>query len=84
VAGAPLRRDGWDGDGRLWHFAHALPLLVPELPGVVSPSDVIHDLRRGSYAAHFLLNEAGLHYEVRPRWPEDHFTPAATVSEGVR
>ena len=57
---------------------------MPELPGVVSPSDVIHDLRRGSYAAHFLLNEAGLHYEVRPRWPEDHFTPAATVSEGVR
>ncbi len=79
-----LLYDGWDAAGRLWHVAHALPLLVPEMPGVVNPSDVIYDLQRGSYAAHFLLNGAGLEYQIRSRWPEDHFTPAAMVSEGVR
>ncbi len=54
------------------------------MPGVVSPTDVVDDLQKDRYAAHFLLSGAGLYYQIRPRWPEEHFTPAAMVSEGVR
>jgi len=79
-----LMYDGWDARGRLWKVAHALPLLVPELPAVVSFPDVVYDLSSGRYAARYLLNESRLHYLVVPRRPEDYFTPAALVGEGVR
>jgi hypothetical protein len=79
-----LLYDGWDASGRLSKAAHALPLLVPELPAVVGFSDVIHDLSSGRYAARYLLNEGRIHYRVVPRRPEDYFSPAALVGEGVR
>ena len=76
--------DGWDAQGRLWKVAHALPLLVPELPAVVGFPDVVYDLSGGRYAARYLLNESRIHYQVVPRKPEDYFSPAALVAEGVR
>jgi hypothetical protein len=76
--------DGWDPQGRLWKVAHALPLLVPELPAVVGFPDVVYDLSGGRYAARYLLNESRIHYQVVPRKPEDYFSPAALVTEGVR
>lgn len=79
-----LLYDGWDRRDRLWHTAHALPLVVPELPGVVSFPDVIHDLPAGRYAARYLLNESSTHYRVVPRRPEGFFSPAALAGEGVR
>ena len=79
-----LLYDGWDGKGRLWHVAHALPLIVPELPGVVTFPSVAYDLVKGRYAALYLLNESQLHYQVVPRRPDDYFSPAALAGEGVR
>jgi hypothetical protein len=51
---------------------------------VVTFPDVIHDLQAGRYAARYLLNESRLHYQVVPRRPEDDFSPAALVGEGIR
>ncbi len=79
-----LLYDGWDGDGRLWHVAHALPQIVPELPAVVAVPYAIYDLAKDRYAALYLWNEGQLHYQVVPRRPEDYFSPGALVSEGVR
>lgn len=79
-----LLYDGWDGQGRLWHVAHALPLLVPELPAVVTFPDVVYDLVNGRYVARYLLNESRLHYRVQAPRSEHYFSPAALVSEGVR
>jgi hypothetical protein len=79
-----LLYDGWDARGRLWKVAHALPLLVPELPAVVSFPDVVYDLSSGRYAARYLLNESRIHYQIVPRRSEDYFSPAALVGEGVR
>src|SRR6266568_5893919 len=76
--------DGWDARGRLWKVAHALPLLVPELPALVTFPDVVYDLSSGRYAARYLLNESRIHYQVVPRRSEDYFSPAALVGEGVR
>ena len=75
--------DGWDASGHLRHAAHALPLIVPELPAVVSFPDVIHDLLNNRYAARYLLNDGRLHYQVVARRP-DYFSPAALVGEGIR
>jgi len=79
-----LLYDGWDGKGRLWHTAHALPLILPELPGIISFPDAIYDLLAGRYAGRYLFNEGAIHVKVVPPIPEDHFSPAALVGEGVR
>lgn len=79
-----LLYDGWDGKGRLWHTAHAIPFLVPELPAVISFPDVVYDLVAGRYAARYLLNEGSLHYRIVPRRPEGFFSPDALAGEGVR
>lgn len=79
-----LLYDGWDGKGRLWHAAHALPLIVPELPAVVTFPSVAYDLVKERYAALYLLNDSRIHYQVVPRRPDDYFSPAALAGEGVR
>lgn len=79
-----LLYDGWDASGRLWHVGYALPLLVPELPAVVTFPDVIYDLPNNRYVAHYLLNEGRRHYQIMSPRPLDYFSPAALVSEGIR
>ena len=79
-----LLSDGWDARGQLWHVGHAMPVLVPELPGVLVFACVIYDLLKGGYAAGPLFNEQQRHYQVVQRWPEEHFSPAALTAEGIR
>ena len=67
--------DGWDAQGQLWRTGATLPIIVPELPAVVSPSYVIYDFqKRGYVAANRIL----------PRRPERDFSPAMLSSEGIR
>jgi len=79
-----LLSDGWDAGGRLWHVGHAIPVLVPELPGVIVYPYVIYDLLKDGYAASSLFNERQRQYQVVPRRPESFFSPAALAAEGVR
>ena len=79
-----LLADGWDANGQLWHVSHALPTMVPELPAVVVTPYVLYDLLRNGYVASSLFNEGQRHYQVTPRKPEDYFSPAALVAEGIR
>ena len=79
-----LLSDGWDAGGQLWHVGHAIPVLAPELPGVLVVTYVIYDLLKSGYAASSLLNEQQRQYQVVMRWPEDYFSPAALVAEGIR
>ena len=79
-----LLSDGWDAGGQLWHVGQAMPVLIPELPGAPVFAYVIHDLLKGGYAASNLFNEQQRQYRAVMRWPEDYFSPAALVAEGVR
>jgi hypothetical protein len=81
---AALLSEGWDAKGQLWHVGQAVPLLVPELPGVVTVSNITYDVQRGGYAASSLLNGRQHHYQVTARRPESFFSPAALASQGVR
>ena len=79
-----LLSDGWDARDQLWHVGHTIPVLVPELPGVLVFPCVIYDLLKGGYAASPLFNEQQRHYQVVQRWPEGHFSPATLAAEGIR
>jgi len=79
-----LLSDGWDAGGQLWHVGQAMPVLIPEQPAVIALSHVIYDLVKNGYAASSMLNEQQGQYQAVPRWPEDYFSPATLVAEGVR
>ena len=79
-----LLSDGWDAGGRLWHVGHVMPVLVPEQPGVIVSPYIIYDLLKNGYAASSLFNEQQRQYQIVKRRPEDYFSPAALVSEGIR
>jgi hypothetical protein len=76
--------DGWDAGGRLWHVSHSVPMIVPEVPAVVTIPYIIYDFQKRGYVAGSLFNEGGDYYEVMPHRPEDAFSPAALAAEGVR
>ncbi len=79
-----LLTDGWDASGQLWHVGHGLPLLAPELPGVIHFSYSIHDLLGGTYHAEGQFHEGQRQYQVLMRQPEAYFSPAALAAEGIR
>jgi hypothetical protein len=79
-----LLSDGWDASGQLWHVGQAMPVLIPELPGNPVFAYVIYDLLKSGYAASNLFNGQQRQYRVVMRRPEDYFSPAALVAEGVR
>ena len=79
-----LLSDGWDAGAQLWHVGQAMPVLVPELPGTPVFAYVIYDLLKRGYAASNLFNEQQRQYRAVMRRPEDYFSPAALVAEGIR
>lgn len=79
-----LLTDGWDANGQLWHVGQGLPVLVPELPGVINYPYSIHDLIGGTYHAEGQFHAGQRQYQVLMRQPEEYFSPAALVAEGIR
>ena len=76
--------DGWDANGQLWHVSYALPLIAPELPGVVVFPFFVYDLQKDAYEATGLFNDLPRHYQVVPRRRDGYFSPEALAGEGVR
>ena len=79
-----LLSDGWDAKGQLWHVGQAIPLLVPEQPGAIVLTYTTYDLLKGGYTAVNMFNEQPRQYQAVMRWPEDYFSSAALVAEGIR
>jgi len=77
-----LLSDGWDANGQLWHVGQAMPVLVPEQPGVVVLAHIIYDLLKDGYAASNLLNEQRRQYQTVIRWPEVFFPGRARGRRG--
>lgn len=80
-----LMAEGWDARSQLWHFAHALPVVVPDLPGVFQWIYVAYDFSKRGYAASSIWNDTpGGAYKILPPKPEGFFTPEALAAGGVR
>jgi hypothetical protein len=76
--------DRWDADGRLIKTLWALPLTLPEMPGVTAVTSGAHDLVTGTWIAMAVLNDRPDPYKIVPPWPDSHFTADAMAGEGVR
>ena len=76
--------DRWDANGQLWKTLWAQTFVAPDLPGSPIGSFGFNDLVSGAAFVSNLYNSKAGQYAVKPRFPEDHFTPDAMVGSGVR
>jgi hypothetical protein len=80
-----LLGDGWDAKGQLWKHYYGLPLLAPDLPGLVTITHVISNVQTGSWSIAVLYdNAAGAQVKPIPPEPDSYFTPDALAARGVR
>ena len=80
-----LLADGWDANGKLWKHYYGLPLLAPDIPGLITMAHVYNNVQTGAWGIAALF-EATPGAQVRPIDPKDdnYFTPDALSSRGVR
>lgn len=80
-----LLGDGWDASGKLWKHYYGLPLLAPDIPGVVNLTHVYNNVQTGAWGiAAIFENSPGA--QIRPIEAKDdsYFTPDALAARGVR
>jgi len=76
--------DRWDAKGQLWKTVWALPVLMPDVPGVIEQSFGFYDLVSGAWFASNLVNEKSAHYKLMPRYSDATFTPESLAGSGLR
>jgi hypothetical protein len=80
--GAP--GDRWDANGQLWKTLWAQTIVAPDLPGSPVGAFGFNDLISGQAFVSNLYNTKSSQYVVKPRFPEDLFTPDSLAGSGVR
>jgi hypothetical protein len=76
--------DRWDAKGQLWKTVWTLPVLMPDVPGVVVPTFGFYDLVSGAWFANNLVNEKSSHYKIMPRYSDANFTAESLAGGGLR
>jgi|SRR5882724_523944 len=80
-----LLGDGWDAKGQLWKHYYGLPLLAPDVPGLITVTHVITNVQAGNWAIAVLYNNASeAHFRSIAREPDSYYTPDALAARGVR
>lgn len=76
--------DRWDAKGQLWKVIWANPVVVPEMPGMLTPAFGFIDMQSGAAAMTGINTKPAAPIELKPRWPEGRFSGDALAAEGVR
>lgn len=76
--------DRWDANGQLWKTMWTLPLMMPDLPGVVAPTFGFYDLVSGAWFANGVMNDKPSHYKQAQRFPENTFSSDSLTGRGLR
>jgi hypothetical protein len=77
--------DRWDSKGQLWRTMWQLPMVAPEMPGVVAKTFGFNDLLTGTWFVNGLFNEKNEQYRVMDKpFADSTFSPDAMAGEGIR
>ena len=76
--------DRWDAKGQLWKVIWGNPVLVPEMPGMLTPVFGFNDMLSGAAAVTGINTKPAAPIELKSRWPESRFSGDALAAEGVR
>lgn len=77
--------DRWDANGQLWKTLWALPMLIPDLPGIGNLIFGFNDLLSGTAYINGVANrKTTTHYQIKPRYKDTEFSPESMAAEGIR
>jgi Protein of unknown function (DUF1329) len=76
--------DRWNSAGKLIRTGWNLPIVAPELPGVVGVTNGLFNFELSVSYVGGLYNEKPSQYLIRERLPPWFFTPDALAADGVR
>ncbi len=79
--------DEWDASGSYWRLGLAFPIIIFELPGVVTWTNFTYDFHTGTYCvpAEIGKTRQPRQYTIRDKpWPESEFSPETLAGQGVR
>jgi hypothetical protein len=76
--------DSWDEHGKLWKFAQATMVLMPDVPAVVIGSQFVYDLELRGYVYGFAFDGEPAAYKVTAPHPPELFTPDSMAARAVR
>lgn len=76
--------DRWDANGQLWQTMWNMPIVMPDLPGVVNLSFGFYDLVASQWFADNIYNGKTEQYKIMPPYDDTVFTPESMAGEGVR
>lgn len=81
----PVLAERWDSNGQLWRVPFSIPVVMPDLPGVVGTAWGTYELLGGTYFVTELMNESAEQFKfLSPRLREEHFASESLGGEGVR
>ena len=75
--------DRFDAKGQLWKTLYQLPVVAPDLPGMIPGAYGFVDLLSGTSFANGLLNEKPNQLQYVPRFKDTNFTADALAGTGV-
>jgi hypothetical protein len=77
--------DRWDSKGQLWRTMWQLPMVAPEMPGVIAKTFGFYDLLTGAWFVNGMFNEKREQYRVMDKpYADSLFSPDALAGEGIR
>lgn len=75
--------DRFDAKGQLWKTLYQLPVVAPDLPGMIPGAYGFVDLLSGTSFANGLLNEKPNQLQFVPRFKDTNFTADSLAGTGV-
>jgi len=76
--------DRWDDKGSLWKSNWLLPMVMPDVPAVISSGFGGYDLNANLYMATSLANDKRSQYRTAPVPSDKVFTPDGLINASVR
>lgn len=75
--------DRFDANGQLWKTLYQLPVVAPELPGMIPGAYGFVDMLSGTWFANGLMQEKPNQLQYVPRFKNTNFTSDALAGNGV-
>jgi hypothetical protein len=76
--------DRWDGNGQLWKTLWSHVFVAPDLPGLPVGTFGFNDLLSNTAFVANLYNAKSAQYPLKPRYPDNTFTPDAMAAASMR
>ncbi|MGZ5183836.1 MAG: DUF1329 domain-containing protein [Caldimonas sp.] len=76
--------DRWDANGQLWRTLYSMNIVAPDIPATTDGAFGMMDLLSGQAHVADLYTGKAAQFPLKPRFPDNVFSPEAMAGESVR